>query len=441
MIQTKGVDYIFYANDYIVYFEDEYTMQAENYFSVQYAKKINILDGCKNDLIIGAALIFGFFLTVGVLLCLMIWRTIEEQIIQEQKRLFMTNALAHDIKTPLFVISGYAYSLKENIDETEKDDYLDRIIEQTEEEDALVHKMLSFSRLDSYELDVNRVRFDLYELTQEVTKALHSLPEGRTIVIAKCGDNSIIADRELIKTALQNLIDNSVKHSLPNSEIQINITENTLSIVNQSEYIQKHELKQLWQPYYSRDKSRHNKGNGLGLSIVKSILDLHEAKYEIEIVEQVSGMNYVDYVRENFWQPLNMTHTGSLEELPSSPEWAHGCTYEGLDKQPGLTKGCGDMISNAADITIWLNSLKNGDIISKESFEAMTTDYSDGKQYGYAFRPVISGGAAHAGENGIYTAFDYINTDKQFTLFLASNSETSTKTGNLFMDILNLLIE
>lgn len=158
------------------------------------------------------------------------------------------------------------------------------------------------------------------------------------------------------------------------------------------------------------------------------------------IVEQVSEMNYTDYVRENFWIPLNMTHTGSLEELPSSPEWAHGCTYEGLDKQPGLTEGCGDMISNAADMTIWLNSLKNGEIISKQSFESMITDYSDGKQYGYGFRPGISGGAAHAGENGIYTSFDYINADKQFTLFMASNTETSTKTSSLFMDILSLLI-
>ena len=157
------------------------------------------------------------------------------------------------------------------------------------------------------------------------------------------------------------------------------------------------------------------------------------------IVQQVSGMNYVDFVDSSFWQPLNMTHTGSLEELPSSPEWAQGSAYEQLDKQPGLTKGAGDIISNAADMTIWLNSLREGRIISKESFEAMITDYSDGKQYGYAFRPGIAGGAAHAGENGIYTSFDYINTDKNITLFMTSNTESSTKTSSLFMDIAALL--
>ena len=97
----------------------------------------------------------------------------------------------------------------------------------------------------------------------------------------------ICADRELMETVIQNLIDNAVKYSLPETEITIEVNGNTLSVSNQTEPLTKSELKQLWQPYYRKDKSRSKKGNGLGLSIVKSILDLHEAKYIVEMTGNI----------------------------------------------------------------------------------------------------------------------------------------------------------
>lgn len=79
------------------------------------------------------------------------------------------------------------------------------------------------------------------------------------------------------------IVDNAVKYSLKNSEIQIEITNGILKISNKSEPFTKSEIKQLFNPYYRKDKSRHKNGNGLGLSIVKKILDLHNAKYDIKM--------------------------------------------------------------------------------------------------------------------------------------------------------------
>ena len=215
----------------------------------------------------------------------MIWNTVKNQMIQEQKRRDLTNALAHDIKTPLFVISGYAYTLKEDIDRDERELYLDKIIGQTEQINSLVHNMLNLSKLDSVGMTLNRSDFDLGELVGGIVGDFGNLRDGKTISFTRSGDNSISADRELLSTALQNLIENAVKYSPAGSEIRVDLSGRSVTISNPSEYISKADLKRIWQPYVRMDKSRHKKGNGLGLSIVRSILDLHGVKYEMTMKE------------------------------------------------------------------------------------------------------------------------------------------------------------
>ena len=285
MIHTDGLNYIFFFFFYLNFNQSEYG-SGEDDWLVQYAKKVNLFDNCKWDLGLGVVLIFVFFLTIAVILCVMIWRTVKTQIIQEQKRLDLTNALAHDIKTPLFVISGYAYSLKEDIDEEERGDYIDKIIEQTDEVNGLVHRMLSFSKLGSYQMTLHKAELDLLELVESILKNYTALPDGKRLEFTHSGNNKIEADRELIKTALQNLIDNAVKYSLPDSEIKVTLKDRTFTVSNESEPLSKADLKEIWQPYVRKDKSRHQKGNGLGLSIVKSILDLHRAAYGFEFKDK-----------------------------------------------------------------------------------------------------------------------------------------------------------
>jgi Osmosensitive K+ channel histidine kinase len=284
-------DYLFYSSEY--YFLDAfiYNERTKTYdnipklYILQYAKKDNLLRSCGSDLAWGIAVISGFFLLIWGILFLMIWNTVKNQMIQEQKRRDLTNALAHDIKTPLFVISGYAYTLKEDIDRDERELYLDKIIGQTEQINSLVHNMLNLSKLDSVGMTLNRSDFDLGELVGGIVGDFGNLRDGKTISFTRSGDNSISADRELLSTALQNLIENAVKYSPAGSEIRVDLSGRSVTISNPSEYISKADLKRIWQPYVRMDKSRHKKGNGLGLSIVRSILDLHGVKYEMTMKE------------------------------------------------------------------------------------------------------------------------------------------------------------
>ena len=73
-------------------------------------------------------------------------------------------------------------------------------------------------------------------------------------------------------------------------------------------------------------------------------------------------------------------------------------------------------------MTTWLNALSSGKAISAESFKTMTTDYSSGGNYGYGLYLNIYGGVGHYGNISVYSAFDYINKDKDFTLFIDSNT-------------------
>lgn len=284
--QLDLFNYIFYSCDYINYNpnalgNDGYENSTKPYI-LRYARQVNVFDSCKADLYSGVSVAFFFFLVIGVILYVMIWKLIENQLFQEQKRIELTNALAHDIKTPLFVISGYAQSLKENINNEKKDRFTDRIICKTDEVNSLVHKMLNLGKLGSYEVKLNLSDFDLYELTEEVLQDYVKLPYGIKIKFIHSGDNLIKADRDLIKTAIENLIDNGVKYSEPNSVIKISIIGKEFSITNKCENFTKSDLKQIWEPYVRKDKSRHQEGSGLGLSIVKSILELHRAEYSAQ---------------------------------------------------------------------------------------------------------------------------------------------------------------
>lgn len=253
----------------------------------QYAKKINFFDFYKDELMINFAVIFAFFLIIAVILCLMIWKTVKTQIIEEHKRVEFTNAFAHDIKTPLFVISGYAYSLQEDIDADERDKYLDKILEQTEDINSLVHRMLNFSKLDSYSTRLNISEFDLYEMVEAVANGFVKLPDDKKINLSRSGDNLVKADRGLIKQAVENLVENAVLYSAPESVIEVNVDGKTLTVSNPCDNLTKEDLKKLTQPYFRKDKSRNSKGNGLGLSIVKSIADLHKFKFIIRLKNDV----------------------------------------------------------------------------------------------------------------------------------------------------------
>ena len=144
-----------------------------------------------------------------------------------------------------------------------------------------------------------------------------------------------------------------------------------------------------------------------------------------DIVKQISGQRYHDFVRENIFEPLGMTHSGFVEEVKDDPAWAEGLTRgdeNGNVIQTGLANGAGDIATNAADMDAWMSGISEGKLISKETFLEMTQNYSPdaGTSYGYGLQAMYGGGTGHPGTIGTYNALDYIHTEHGLRLFIAS---------------------
>lgn len=92
-------------------------------------------------------------------------------------------------------------------------------------------------------------------------------------------------------------------------------------------------------------------------------------------------------------------------------------------------------------MTVWINALAEGKAVSAESLKAMTTEYSSGEGYGYGMYTGIEGGVGHYGSIGSYSAFDYINTDKDFTLFVTSKTIYPLDMTGLADDLLTDLMK
>ena len=258
-----------------------------------FAKRINVIQESKNALIIGISLITLILFIIGTILSVMLWEITKTQIEEDQKRIEITNALAHDIKTPLFIISGYAQNIKENTNPEKCEHYIDRIIERTNEVNSLVHKMLDFSRLSSFDHTLNLENVNVAKLVKKEFADLEALPKDKAISLDLDTNCEITADEVMLSRAITYLIDNAVKYSDNGSEIKVSLKDQALSISNKCSTITNADLKHLTEPYYRVEKNRESKGNGLGLSIVKSITDMHNFKLDINLVSDTITFSIV----------------------------------------------------------------------------------------------------------------------------------------------------
>lgn len=203
---------------------------------------------------------------------LRVWRK-QERI--EQVRRETTAALAHELKTPLSVLSATAELLGDNLAPEKQGHYLEVIRQQAQRMDGSVRQMLELSRLETGAKALRRTAFSLAELAQERLQA--ALPTDSTIhtEFAAQGEYEVNADRALLTRALDALLENAVQHTPEGGCIMVHLADGVLSVTNTGDAIPADALPRLWEAYYQADPSRSAKGDGLGLSIAKTVFDLH----------------------------------------------------------------------------------------------------------------------------------------------------------------------
>ena len=221
------------------------------------------------------------------------------------RRNFIAN-ISHELKTPMTTIAGFIDGILDGTIPPEKQDhYLKIVSQEVKRLSRLVRTMLDLSRIDSGEMKLRPARFDL---TNTVLSALLSFEvaiENKKIEVRGLEDTENIfvdGDPDMIHQVVYNLIDNAVKFTNQGGYIEIRIkslTDRTVvSVENSGAGIAPDEIPLVFDRFYKTDKSRsHDKnGMGLGLYIVKTIIQLHGGEIKAESVVN-------EYCRFVFWLP------------------------------------------------------------------------------------------------------------------------------------------
>ncbi len=198
----------------------------------------------------------------------------------ERQRKEMTDALAHDLKTPLSIISGYAQNLQEDVHTEKRDYYAGHITSNVNRMDKIIRKMLEMSRLESDSFELKFEEVSLNDICTETINRYKQICDEKFITVSLDGKAVIKADKSLIERVIDNFFINAIDHTPERGKISIKILQNTLEVFNSGSHIAEDKIKEIWYPYKKGNTERSNtKGTGLGLSISRTILELHKFSY------------------------------------------------------------------------------------------------------------------------------------------------------------------
>ena len=220
-------------------------------------------------------------LIVGAILCWQLGRVYDAQAALEASRRRTTNAIAHDLKTPMAAVMAYAENLMEEVQPQKRDHYIAAIHTQTARMDRIVREMLELSRLEAGADQLRREEFSLGALCRQ---AAEEQPGDHLVLVS--GDAAVCADREMLRRVLDNLLSNAQNHAAPGSAISVTIGRDRLEVLNVGQPIPEEQMERLWDAYYQADEARSAGGSGLGLSIVREILQRHGYSYGAENREE-----------------------------------------------------------------------------------------------------------------------------------------------------------
>ncbi len=200
--------------------------------------------------------------------------------------------VSHDLKTPLTMIRAYAEKVRDltynNDEKREKD--LNVIIEETDRLNILVNDLLDLNKLQQNAERLNKEKYDLVEEVKEIIKRYDILVEndGYKFVLDLPKVAIINADKSKMNQVIYNLINNAVEHTGDDLTVKVSIKLNrgyyTISITDSGKGLTEEEKVLVWNKYYKKEKNhkRNIVGSGIGLSIVKEILEKHNCEYGID---------------------------------------------------------------------------------------------------------------------------------------------------------------
>ncbi len=232
---------------------------------------------------------FACMLVCAGVLAFAIHRTNLRRDALEENRRDFTNAIAHELKTPLCAIRGYAENLKEDTVQVKRDHYLDQIILKTEEMDGLAAEMIYVSRLDSEKLVLKKEPVCLNDLIQTQLEKLDDVISGKKLLVLYQAEEEfhVTGDRKYLEKAIWNLLSNAISYNTESGTIRIIVGKDRCSMENTGEHIPEADLPHVFEMFYSgqRHFGDEEKHLGVGLYLTRKICALHRLSLTVQNTE------------------------------------------------------------------------------------------------------------------------------------------------------------
>ena len=219
----------------------------------------------------------------------------KKQQIDDMRREFIIN-VSHDLKTPIALIQGYAEGLRIGINESEEDKnyYCDIIMDEAKRMNQLVLQLLELSRIEMGNTLPEPTDFEAYELAEIVCTKTQVMWQSKNLHIdlSGVGEQILHADYDMMERVLMNYVTNAIDHTPEGGCIRISSEEDSkhtiVRVFNQGQHLNPDEMDKIWDKFYKLDKSRtrvSGGGSGIGLSIVRVIMDAHHGGCGVRNVE------------------------------------------------------------------------------------------------------------------------------------------------------------
>lgn len=219
--------------------------------------------------------------------------------IDEMRKEFLSN-VSHELKTPIALIQGYAEGLKEDVndDEESRDYYCEVIMDEANKMNNMVKKLLSLNELEFGNNQVNFDRFDIVVLIKSVLSSTEILFKQKEVTLHfdQIEPVYVWADEFLIEQVVTNYISNALNHVNGSKIIEIKLILRgdtvRVAVFNTGDNIREDEIDKIWIKFYKIDKARTREygGSGIGLSIVKAIMNSHNK--ECGVINRAIGVEF-----------------------------------------------------------------------------------------------------------------------------------------------------
>lgn len=215
----------------------------------------------------------------------------EQRIRNENARIDMVTGISHDLRTPLTSIRGYIKGVLDGVADTEEKRtmYLDTAYDSTVEMNILLQKLFDFSRMESGQMPFHMVRIDLAEYVKGFVAQKEKTSKPSEVQFVMEQEEEILpeadVDIEQIRRILDNLLENSIKYVKKHPvEVWIRVIKKetylTLEWKDNGEGVPEEKIGKIFDRFYRCDEARTKKGSGVGLYVVKYIMEQHGGSVE-----------------------------------------------------------------------------------------------------------------------------------------------------------------